>query len=280
MEFDPVILKYDGLDADNQEIELAALGQSLQGAAQLLGSAAHVVLTGDYAKTALGVRIVAGIPKKGSWELPAIIMSAAPVVTPMLPIIADAGKAAAKKAVTSIISYVIEKAAPKGKSDVQAALATVEKSVAELGHTSRHAIDAVERIAANQRPAIRLFVAPIGQTCDSIQVGEAKDGAILVDRERRALIESPDKIQIGSASRFDILLSELDLKNQTCKFAIKSPDFDLEKRFSGQITDPIVQNPDSPYSIAFSKQTWLSVVAKPKLENGELDKLFISDLAT
>ena len=114
-EFEKIILRYDGLEAEHNEIDLAQLGQSLQGAAQILGSAATVVVTGQYAKTALAVRVLAGVPRKGSWELPAIIMTAAPAMMPMLPVIADIGKKAVTKAVTSVFSYVISKAGARSK---------------------------------------------------------------------------------------------------------------------------------------------------------------------
>lgn len=277
MDFNPIILRYEGLDTTREEIELGQLGTSLHGAAQILGSAAHVVVTGEYAKTALAVRILAGIPKKGSWELPAVIMTGAPIVMPIFPVIADIGKKATTKAVTSVFSYVITKVGSPKKSDVQTAMEVVEKALVEIGQTSRHAIDAVERIAANQRPAIKLFVSPIGETCDSIRVGETIDGAISVDRTMRDMIEQPEPVQIAGTSAFEILLSELDLKNHSCKFALRSED-DPEHRILGEITDPIISNPNNPYSEALSKQRWLSVLAKPQLKDGEVEKLFISDV--
>lgn len=277
-EFEPIVLHYDGLDADHNEIELAQLGMSLQGAAQILGSAANVVVTGEYAKTALSVRVLAGIPKKGSWEIPAIIMTTVPVITPYFPVIADMGKKATTKAVTSIFSYVVSKLGSPKKSDVQAAMEVVEKSLVESGQTTRHAIDAVERIALNQRPAARLFVAPIGDTCEFVRVGKPIDGAVLVNREMRAQIEQPDPVQIGNATTYEILLSELDLKNRSCKFALRS-EADPDRRILGDITDPIIFNPNNPYSVALSQQRWLPVIAKAQLKDGEIEKLFISDIA-
>jgi len=279
VEFEPIILHYDGLDTDHKQIDLAQLGLSLQGAAQILGSAASVVVTGEYAKTALAVRVLAGIPREGSWDLPAIIMTGAPAAMPIFPVIADMGKKATTKAVTSIFSYVVSKLGSPKKSDVQAAMDVAEKSLVEAGQTMRHAIDAVERIASNQRPAVRLFVTPIGDTCDTVRVGKTIDGAISVGRTMRAQIEQPDQVQIGNAANFEILLSELDLKNRSCKFSLRS-DLDPERRVSGDITDPIILNPNNPYSEALSKQRWLPVIAKAQLKEGEMEKLFISDIAS
>jgi hypothetical protein len=52
-----------------------------------------------------------------------------------------------------------------------------------------------------------------------------------------------------------------------------------DERFNGQITDPVAQLPHNPYSASLDNQQWIWVKAKAQIKNGELDKLFISDLA-
>lgn len=279
MEFEPIILRYDGLAADQHRIDLGQVGASLQGAAQLLGTAGTVALTGEYAKRspALSVRVYAGIPNHACWELPAIIVSIMPPLVPMFPTIADITRKAATKAVTSIVNYAVATIAGK-KSETVAAMETVQKAMAEVGHTSRHAMDVVERIAANNRPSIRLLVTPVGTACETMRIGKPADGAIQIDQEMRAAIDAPDPIQISPAKQFDVLLSELDLKNGSCKFALRDSD-DPDHRVIGDITDPLIYVPDNPYSQALSSQRWLSVTAKAEIKDGELTKLFISDVA-
>jgi hypothetical protein len=67
----PVTISYDGEDANNQHIDLGQLGQSLQGAAKLLGAAANVVATGQYAKKShtFAVRVMASAPRAGSVQI-------------------------------------------------------------------------------------------------------------------------------------------------------------------------------------------------------------------
>ena len=61
-EFEPIVLRYDGLEAERHVIELGSLGQSIQGASRLLGSAGSIVVTGQFAKqtNALAVPVLAG----------------------------------------------------------------------------------------------------------------------------------------------------------------------------------------------------------------------------
>ncbi len=94
----------------------------------------------------------------------------------------------------------------------------------------------------------------------------------------RDAIEAPDTIEIGSTSRFEILVSELDLKNKSCKFSLRDDD-DPEHRTNGEITDPILLAPNNPYSAALDGQKWLAVVGKPQLKDGEIERLYIADLA-
>src|SRR5690348_11203447 len=91
MEFDPVILRYEGLDAERHLVDLGQIAVSLQGAAQLLGSASTAIITGQYARRApaLSVRVYAGIAKDGCWQLPAIIVPVAPLAAAMFPPVAE-----------------------------------------------------------------------------------------------------------------------------------------------------------------------------------------------
>jgi hypothetical protein len=280
VEFNPIILRYDGLDADNHLIDLAQLGTSLQGAAQLLGSAGSIVATGQYARRAeaLSVRVLASIPRDGSWEIPAVLMSSMGVISPIFPEIIDYAKERSTKAVTSIVNFVISKVSGQ-KSDMKAALEVVEKAITEAGQTSRHAIDAVERMAANQKAAVRLIVSPVGETCSQIRIGEIDQGAIIIDKSIRDAIEAPEQIDFGPTSTFDILLSELDLRNRSCKFSLRSIDNE-DRRVNGEITDPILLRPRNPYSEALTAQNWISVVGKAQLKDGDIEKLYISDIAT
>jgi hypothetical protein len=182
MEFDPIILRYEGLDADRHQVDLGQVAVSLQGAAQLIGSASSAMITGQYAKRApaLSVRVYAGIARDGCWELPAIIVPVAPIAAAMFPPIAEIGKRAATRAVTAAVNYVVAKVSGQS-NDVKRTLDSLDKAVAELGQTARHGYDAIERMAAQQRPAARNLVVPIGQSCSVIYLGIKDDGAIPIE---------------------------------------------------------------------------------------------------
>ncbi|RTE92826.1 hypothetical protein [Bradyrhizobium sp. LVM 105] len=277
-EFEEIIIRYDGLDASQHMVELGALGQSIQGASRLLGSAGSIVVTGQFTKqsNALAVRVLAGQPRAHCWELPAIIVTLTPAVAPMLPTIREAAKTAATKAVTGIVNYAVSKLSGK-KSETQMAQEIAVKALEEMGHTSRTAIEAMERLALAQRPAVKLFVAPIGQSCEVARIGREDYGAVPIDPAMRQLIDTSEPPLITDTADYEILISELDLRNKSCKFSLRNQD-NPDDRFSGEITDPITQTPQNPYSEALNKQRWLRVKAKAQFRNGEMEKLFISDV--
>jgi hypothetical protein len=274
-----IVLRYDGLDADKHAIDLNQLGQSIQGAAKLLGSAGHIAVTGQFAKQqqALSVRVLAGPAQANCYEFAALLMTIGPAGPLIFPSMRDAAYAAMKKAVTGVVNYTLAKIGGR-RSEAEIAADVAKTALAEMGHTSRTVVEAMERAVSSLRPAARAFVAPVGQSCSLAQIGTSTDGALSIDKLTRDVIDAPEPMEIGPVASYEILISELDLKNRSCKFSLHDQD-DPDNRFNGEITDPLIDTPDNPYSRAFNQQAWLAVSAKPRLRDGEVERLYISDTA-
>ena len=58
---EPVLIRYEGLDADSHEIEIAAFADSLKGLSRIIGVAGNFAATQKFVqhKDALSVRVVA-----------------------------------------------------------------------------------------------------------------------------------------------------------------------------------------------------------------------------
>lgn len=279
-DFHPIIIKYDGLEANNGLIDLAYLGRSLEGASRLLAMAGHIVSTGNYAKQAqaLQVRVLTAQPRKGSYEIPAVLVTMAPAIMPMFPTIADLSKKAATKAVEAIVNHAISLVSGK-ESEAKMAFDVADTALKEMGHTSRTAIEAIERVAATNKPAVRLLVAPVGLSCATAQVGNSENGAVQIDAKAREIIDAPDPVEIRSETQFDILISELDVKTHACKVTLRDH-ADQERRIAGEITDPQIKMPSNPYSRSLDAQKYISVKGKAQIKDGEIDRLFISDVVS
>jgi len=277
--FLPIIIRYDGLDADGHLIELGLLGQSIQGASRLLGSAGSIAITGQHAKQsqALSVRILAGQSQAHCWELPAVIATILPAGAPLLPIFKEAATSAATKAVTGITNYAIAKLGGRNK-EAEMARDIAVKALEEMGHTLRTTVEAMERVVLGQRSAIKLFVAPVRESCAIARIGDPLYGAVSIDVATREIIDAPEFAEIRETMDYEILISEFDFKNHSCKFSLRGQE-NPNDRYVGEITDPVARTPHNAYSSALDNQRWLWVHAKAEIKDGEIEKLYISDLA-
>jgi hypothetical protein len=276
--FHPIIIRYDGLDADRHEIELGQLGMSLNGAAQLIGIAANIVVTGHYVKKmpALAVRVYAKETAGRCFEIAAIIATVYPVVQPALPFFRELGS----KAVEAIVNYVVAKFAGR-PNEMETALQVVETAMRENGETSRAAIDGmrdvVRTMAEAQRPAARKFVLPIGETCATARLGSPNNGAVLIDRPMKDAINSEGTPEITDERAYRVFISEMDNQTHSCKLSVENDD-DPDRRYPGDITDPVVAVPENVYARAMAAHRWLSVRAKTRLVEGDLERFYISNI--
>ena len=175
------------------------------------------------------------------------------------------------------MNFVIAKAAKRDEVAEHNQEVAV-KALAELGHSHRTTTDALTRLATSNLPAVRQLASPVGQSCATLQVGDAVSEAMVIDAVSRAQIDADTPIEIGPEGSFEILISELDLKNKSTKFRLR--DDDPDQRLNGDITDPQLTLPNNPYSNAMDSQTWLTVKGKPQLRDGEVERIFISDVVT
>lgn len=243
------------------------LGISLQGAGKIIRSAASVAIIQNRLPTsAVRLRVFARPAREGSYLVDTII---APLM-PVLPIFATS----ASKAIELIVSYAISRFTKKDDA-TDRAFALAQQSLTEMGLTTRAAVEAIEKVSVGQKMSVRQFVAPIGDTCNTAMIGIQSNGVLVFDRADREAIEAQEDVSIGDEAEYAVLISELDLKNRTCKFQIRGDS--EEKRFSGIITDPSVIMPKNNYSVALSDAHWLSVRAKPEFIGGEISRLHISD---
>lgn len=276
-QFQPIVIRYDGMDAGRHEIELASLGQSLQGAAKLLGVAANYVATGRYVKKApaLAVRVLAREQRGNCFEIVAVITAIAPVVQPALPFFTELGS----KAVEYIVTYILAKFGGRN-SEMHRALDLLEAALKENGLTARTSIEAmrstVELLATGQRPAAKMFVAPIGESCTTARLGSPQNEALEIDKATKDAITAPDPVEITNEREYRVFISELDINTGGCKISIEGDD-DPERRYAGEITDPVVKLPHNAYSSAMDDQRWVNVRGKAQIKEGDIEKIYISN---
>lgn len=260
-------IRYDGIDASRHEIDIIELGQSLQGAGKLIRAASSVVISQPkIAAPTTRMRVMARQPEAGSYVVTAVVAPLLPLIPGILP--------SAGKLVELLVSYTISKFTRKSDA-TDKAFELARLAVEENGMTARAAIEAMTRVTEGQRSAVRQFVAPIGDSCGTAQIGSVANGVLTFNKSDREDIDSPDAVQLGEAGQYDIIISELDVKNRTCKFNVIGSG--EERRLSGSILDPAIISPRNNYSLSLSEHHRLKVTAKPEIVEGEVTYLHISD---
>lgn len=184
-------------------------------------------------------------------------------------------------AVEYVVNFILAKFGGK-RSEMERMIALLETAIKESGETSRAALDAnvrvVELMAAHQRPATRLFVAPVGESCATASIGKTENGAIAIDKPTKDVILAPEPVEITDARVSQVLISELDMKTGGCRVFMENDD-DPEHRVPCDITDPVARIANNPYVAAMKEQRWIGVRAKAQIKDGDIEKLYISEIA-
>lgn len=271
---EPITIRYDGLDADEHTIELVALGQSIQGVGRIIGVAANFAATSKFVKhqDALSVRVVATPPQAHCFEITAILqwLDQSSTVSSIV-----------GGLTVTLVSYVFAKLAGN-KAEMKELRAALEVAIRELGNRDQKIIDrlldTVDQMASSLKPAAKQAVTPIGKTASTLTISGAGKQSIPVGVAEKEAIESVEPPEISEETTFTVRFHEMNFDNKSCRVSFHD-DPDTEQRTSATITDPAAMLPNNPYAQAFASQLYISVKGKAAFRNGEIEKLYISDIS-
>lgn len=268
---EPILIRYDGLDADRHEIEMAALAESLRGLSRIIGVCGNLAAAGKFVqhKDALSVRVVVRPAQAHCFELVAALtwISENPLVSATI-----AGLT------TTLIAYVFKRAAGQ-REEMKQLRGALDLAIKELGTRDQPVVDkllsTIDKMADALRPAARQAVAPIGETAKTLTVGgTGSANRVTVGAAEKAAILSDVPVEVGDERDYRIVITELDMDAGTCKVALAD---EPENRYAGRITDPAFSSPNNRYVLAMAAREPLRVRAKATLRDGTIDRLFISD---
>lgn len=265
-------IRFDGLDAAKHEIDLFALGESLQGMARVAATVGHFAATEQYSRyfKSHSVRVVAREPKANCFSID-IVWN----------FVQQYGILSGSfgSVIAILIPYLISRSARK-REEMKLLKDLLDKAIQELGSrdegTINRLLDIVEKMATDLRPAIRHSVAPIGETCKTMTITSSLRSDTYDEADKAEIVKTGDD-EITDAREFTVLLTELDLERGTCKAHIAGEVED--RRINSVVTDPILQGLNNPYSLSFAAGEQITVIAKALIRSGEIARLFISDVA-
>lgn len=268
----PIIIRFDGLDAERHKIELGALGESLKGLSRIIGVAGNFAATQRFVRhrDALAVRVVAREPEHGCFQIHAWIewVNQNSLFTTVI-----------GGLTVTLVSYIFKSAAGQ-KEEMRQLRGALDTAIKELGTRDQTIVDrlltTVDKMAEALLPATRQAVAPIGETVSKLTVSGTDPTspiAVVGLAEKQAIMSELDA-EVGPESTYSIRITELDVETGNCRLALPH---DADQRIAGRITDPAGTLPHNPYANALASQRPIFVRAKPIIKDGDIERLYISN---
>lgn len=275
-----ISLRYDGKDAENHEIDLNCLGESLKGFSKVLSTAASFSATQRYSKSISyqEVRVYAREAKANCFTLDAVLN----FVTQNQLFSGIVGSI-----LGAILQYIFARNSNR-KDEMKALQQVLEKAIEALGNKDSGTVDKlisiIDKMAVELRPAVRQAVSPIGNTCEQISISTNKDGCLVkVDEQDKAQIDKLDDDEVLGLREYRAYLTEFDAQNMTAKIILD--DDDSNRRITSEISDPAASKKNNPYLNALSSyistkgdaSSVFTITAKATIKKGQINRLFIVD---
>ena len=263
-------VRFDGMDADDHEIELIALGVSLQGIGRIATVAGNFAATQTYTKQLRGrtLKATAREPRAACFSVDVVW-----TFVQQHQLLSGSFGAILAALMPAMFAYAANR-----REEMKHLREALETAIRQLGHRDDGAVQQllsiIDKMVSDMRPSVRKAVEPIGTSCRTLTLRTGRERYVY-DEADKAEITKSDSEDIKDIETYEVLISELDLKRGTAKVHLNG---DLSQpRVNAIVTDPEIVDPENPYANAFSSQMPLTVHAKALLRDGQLKTLYISD---
>lgn len=264
-------IQYDGLKRGEHSIDLADLGESLQGFSKILACVGHFIQTGQFNRRygSLNVTVSTNASlEPGCIEIPVWIKEAAPQIF----------SGFAGSVFTAVVAYVISR---RGKQEMEHLSNALKQSMAQNEALQIKLLATIDKLADGLVAANRQALSPIGRSCDSISIldGEKQSTGIFADKETKDFIDKEQEKEVSPESDYIGRISELDKLTGACKISLDGDQDD--DRIACVITDPLLQTRGNGYVRSFADGTPIKFRAKAELNSdGCIIKMYISDIVS
>ncbi|HFF8944278.1 TPA: hypothetical protein ACGE6U_001754 [Serratia marcescens] len=275
-----ISLRYDGLDAENHEIDLACLGESLKGFSKILATAGNFAVTQRYSKNVAGqgVKVYAKEARANCFTLDAVLNFVGQ---------SQLFSGAVGSILGALIPYIFSRNSQK-KEEMKLLKDSLDKAIEALGNKDRATIDGllavIDKMAGELRPSVRQAVSPIGNTCREISVTtNCGHEPARIDEEDKAVIDRLNDDEVIGLREYKVFITEFDAQRTTAKVILL--DDDSGRRVPAEINDPSVRKAGNPYITALNAylesqgagSACITVTAKASMKKGNISKLYIAD---
>ncbi len=264
-----LIIRFEGLDAQDNLIEIQSFGQSLIGINRLVGNGLHFYETGECLKKGKlsPFLIKTKPPEIGSYEL-AIILAESKAY---LPLIHDIILSRPSKILGNLLSGLLLKMGGREQDSTEKLNAVVdlyERINQDRADERRH----VENVIDKLNPHARQVVYPIGKSSDNM-VLEYNGETTNIDLPIADSIRSKERLEVGEMETIETTIDGIFLSQKQIK--IPHPT-EIGKYTIGRVSDPVFLDTPNIYTDALSNQKPVKLTAKiRKNQNGIIKDIYV-----
>lgn len=271
----PFVIRFDGLDATNETLDMRQFGQSLIGISRILKNSAHFAIRHEYAERhhKPHVQIMARPPQDGCF-----LLEAAAVATTSFPLLQPLLEEVTWELITTVTGAIFLRRSGRQR-EMERAFDTIDNLVEQQGIQNagirQDLVGIAHRLIDANQSAVRDALNPVGKTCSSLQVGNTEAGAPIIDAATADAIRSKEDLRVEDAKRYRGKLDSITKHTKSCKIELVGD----EGRYTpGKITDPEIFGIENVYTRALNEDRPIEFTAKAlTTEEGVVKRLYISD---
>lgn len=261
-------IRYDGIDAADQVIDMRLFGESLIGLERALSTGLNTIVHGAIPRSRARptLEIKASPIRPGSVELDAIVEMAKGA----LPIVSSLVIQHGPKIARLLLSAIIKKNAGQKKqseADVDQLVELAKINAADRASERQLISDLVDRLAPTAAP----IVAPVGRSCEALRISDGTD-TTEVDVPMAQAVRSKAELEVSEMMHMRIRIDGVVVHTRTLK--VEDPD-EAGRFVSAEVRDPAFTDGENIYTRSITK--FLDVQAKATYRDGRLYKLHVMD---
>ncbi|HEX4742864.1 MAG TPA: hypothetical protein VH353_16170 [Caulobacteraceae bacterium] len=261
-------LRFDGRDAVDHRLDMAKFGRSLVGLDHIISKGLFSLAEGRFPapREQMPIRVWAEVPQPHCVDYNVVVGAADSALPFILAVLNDHISDVAWQ----LMSFMLSKLGGKStESDRQLDILSDLMKGVLLDRASERAH--VEHIVSMLVPSARALVAPIGPSCDTLQLTGSSGQSFQVDVPMADAVRSRESLEVGDLAEFHVYLDGIISHNNTLKLGVQGE----EGFVTAEVRDPSFANDSNIYLNSYRKH--LFVMAKPTYREGKLYRLYVMD---
>lgn len=264
-----VNIRFDGLDADDNVIDMRLFGEAMIGLERTLSAGLNALAAGAVQpRSKLMLAIKATPPRDGSVQLDAVVELTQGVLPILKPALVLAGGAIAKHLVSAVIKR-FGGSKRQSATEVEKVLDLMNLEKDDRQRERETLLGVIDRL----RPAAVQIMAPVGRSAERLTVtSDNDDDPSAFDVPMAQALRSRSDLEVSEMQAMRLKVDGITVHSRT----LKVEDPDVPGRYvTAEVRDPAFTDGENVYTQSVTKM--LDVQAKATYREGVLHRIHIMD---